>query len=436
MSTMDMNNVEFIGFIDAAYTRVPFAGDRKSNYIDLPNTNYDPIEGQRVLEDQLELLASLERYGLDGACFSEQHNGPIGLWGNPMIAAGWLAARTERIKIVVNGPLLNAYKNPIRLAEEIAAVDTITGGRLMLGFPMGHGMQHHSHAINSATARERHREAHDLVTKALREPGPFEWQGKHFHVPYVNLWPRPMHDIEFILPGGGSLETLQLAAQRRYTYQNALSPLPAMVKTMERFRDLCREEGYEPDPRQSAVVVNLHVAETDAEARREVENLILWDYQNFFRSVTHDNFPPGYVSEKSLRAMRSGGYRSTAPEDMNYDMLVENRWLIAGSPETVRETLQDTIEQLGTGRVILGFTSGIKPRWMVDKTLQLFSEQVLPHFRSRGRALVDEAERAGYTNRLEYAVKRRSDAPVPTAIKNGERIDATRAHLEGVDARV
>lgn len=436
MTTLDMNDVEFIGFIDAAYPKVPFAGNRKSNYIDLPNTNYDPIEGQRVMEDQLQLLASLERYGFDGAAFSEQHNGPIGLWGNPMIAAGWLAARTERIKIVVNGPLLNAYKNPVRLAEEIAAVDTMSGGRLMLGFPMGHGMQHHSHAINPATARERHREAHDLVTKALREPGPFEWKGKYFNVPYVNLWPRPMHDIEFILPGGGSLETLQLAAQRRYTYQNALSPLPAMVKTMERFRELCREEGYEPDVRQSAALINVHVAETDAEARREVENLILWDYQNFFRSVTHDNFPPGYVSEKSLRAMRSGGYRSTAPEDMNYDMLLENRWLIAGSPETVREALQDTIEQLGTGRVLLGFTTGVKPRWMVDKTLQMFAEEVLPHFRGRGRSLADEQPRAGYANRLEYGIRRAPNQPAPAAMRDGQLIDVTRGHLDGVNAAI
>ncbi|CAG7600274.1 hypothetical protein ACFPZL_11240 [Leucobacter soli] len=60
---------------------------------------------------------------------------------------------------------------------------------------------------------------------------------------------------------------------------------------MGRFRDLCREEGYEPDPRQTAALFNVHVAESDAEARREVENLILWDYQNFFRSVAHDNFP-------------------------------------------------------------------------------------------------------------------------------------------------
>ncbi|MEU3617964.1 LLM class flavin-dependent oxidoreductase [Streptomyces sp. NPDC006872] len=431
-----MSEVEFLGFVDNTYPNVPYAGKRKSNYIDLPNSHYDPIEGQRVMETQLELLASLERYGLDGAVFSEQHNGPIGLLGNPMLAGAWLAARTERIKIVVNGPLLNAYQNPVRLAEEIAMVDTMSKGRLMVGFPMGHGMQHHSTGINPATARERHREAHDLLVKALRDPGPFEWQGKYFNIPYVNLWPRPMHDLEFIMPGGGSLETLKLAAERRYTYQNALAPWPSMVKTLERFRELCREAGYEPDPRQSAAVISVHVAETDKTARREVEALELWNYQNYFRSVSHDNFPPGYVSVASLRAARSGGYRSTPITEMTYDDLLENRWLISGSPETVTARLSEAVEELGAGRIIMSVSNGIKPRWMVDKSLGLFAEQVLPHFRPSGKPLSAGTELPGYTTNLEYAVKRRKDAPAPTAARDGYLIDVTKADLDGVDARV
>lgn len=432
-----MTAVEFLGFVDNAYPHVPYAGERKSNYITLPNEHFDPIEGQRVVNRQLELLASLEGYGFDGAVFSEQHNGPIGLWGNPMMAAGWLAARTSHMKIVVNGPLINAYQNPIRLAEEIASADLMTGGRLVLGFPMGHGMQYHSTGMNPGTARERHREAHDLLVKALREPGPFAWEGKHFNIPYVNLWPKPLQtELDCILPGGGSLETLKLAAQRRYSYQNALAPLESMRKTLERFRDLCREEGYEPAPKQSAAVINVHVAETDEVARREVESLELWNYQNFFRSPMHDNFPPGYISISSLRAARAGGYRSTPISEMTYDDLLENRWLIAGSPQTVTDLLADTVERLGLGRVVLGLTTGIKPRWMVDKMLALFSEEVLPHFRPDGKPLWADQQLPGASTSLEYAVRRRQDAPAPTAVKDGYLIDVSRAHLEGVDARI
>lgn len=427
-----MSDIEFLGLVDNAYVNVPYAGERKSNYINLPNTHYDPIEGQRALMQSLETVVSLEKYGLDGGGFSEQHNGPIGLWGNPMTAIAWVAARTQHMKLLVNGPVINNYLTPIRLAEEIAAIDTMSNGRLVLGLPMGHGMQYHSTGMNPATARERHAEAHDLLIKALYDDGPFEWKGKHFHVPYVNLWPRPAHRIDFILPGGGSIETQQLAAKRRYTYQSVLSPLDVMAKNMERFRDFCRAEGYEPDPRQSAAVFSLHVAETDEIARKELEPYEEWAYQNFFRSPSHDNFPPGYVSVSSMRAMR-GGYRSRPMNEMTYDDLMENKWILAGSPQTVTEQLHTVVEKLGLGRVILGITTGLKPQWMVDKMLTLFSEEVLPHFRTNGKPLATLDDRAGYDTRLEYAVKRRKEHAVPTILRGNQLLDATKVRIDGVD---
>ena len=314
-------------------------------------------------------------------------------------------------------------------------LDTVSNGRLVVGLPMGHGMQYHSTGMNPATARSRHREAHDLLVKALYEEGPFEWKGDHFHIPYVNLWPRPTRQIPMMLPGGGSVETQQLAAQRRYAYQCVLSPMAVMEKNMNRFRDFCREEGYEPDPTQSAAVLSIHVAESDAIARKEVEYMEEWGYQNFFRSPFHDNFPPGYVSEASLRGMKSG-YRSTPMEDMTFDLLTENRWLIAGSPQTVTDQLGEVIERLGLGRVIMALTTGIKPQWMIDKVLTLFSEEVLPHFRPNGQPLVTEADRTGYSNRLEYVSKRRPDREVPTMRRGDHLYDATKAGLEGVDAVV
>ncbi|HWH25125.1 MAG TPA: LLM class flavin-dependent oxidoreductase [Pseudolysinimonas sp.] len=432
MSTSDIaaRGIEFFGFIDGAYKNVPWAGERKSNYIDLTNKYYDPIEGQRALSNQLDVLEDLEEYGFDGAVFSEQHNGPIGLGANPMLAGAWLAARTNRMKIVVNGPIINAYQSPVRLAEEIAILDTMTKGRLVFGLPMGHGMQHHSIGINPATARARMAEAHDLLYAALYNDGPFEWKGDFFNIPYVNIWPRPTHKIETILPGGGSLETLQRAAKYRYCYQNALSPRASMVKTMERFRELCREEGYEPTPTQSAALFTVHVAETDAQARREVEELELWNYQNFFRSPGHDNFPPGYVSAASVRAMRGGGYRSTPVHELKYDELLENHWLIAGSPETVTRMLTESIEELGIGRALLGFTTGIKPKWLTDKSISLFAEEVMPKFRAdKGKPLVTQEDMTGYRTASEYAALRRPGAHPPTAEVNGVLKDVSRSYL-------
>lgn len=417
---MGTSDITFHVMIDGAYANVPHSTERASNYINLPNSHYEPHIGQRALEDQLETLVAMERYGYDGVMVSEQHNGPIGLWGNPMIAGTWLAARTNRIKIVVNGPILNRYQNPVALAEEVASLDTLSRGRLVLGLPMGHGMQYHSMGvINPATARRRYREAHDLFIKALTHEGPFSWNGEFFNVPYVNLWPRPMRKPEIMIPGGGSVETLELVAKHRYGYQPVLSPRATILKTLERLRELCRAEGYEPAPSQFAQYMSIHVAETDEQARREVERHELWSYQNFFRSPQHDNFPPGYVSAKSMRGILSaGGYRSTPLDQMSLDEIEANHWCIYGSPETVAEKLRASLDESGAGTVVLAGNFGTKPRWLAEKSLGLFAEQVLPKFKSE----IPSDGLHGYSSRAQFGTMRSEDLIEPTVILGGEKV--------------
>jgi alkanesulfonate monooxygenase SsuD/methylene tetrahydromethanopterin reductase-like flavin-dependent oxidoreductase (luciferase family) len=425
-----MPDYEFNVVLDGAYPNVPYAPKRKSNYIDLPNENFDPVVGQHVLEDLLETMISLDGLGFDGVIVTEQHNGPIGSLGNPMLAAAYVAARTQRIRIGVVGPLINDYLTPLRLAEEISTLDAMTRGRLFFGLPLGHGMQHHSTGVmNPGRARRRLLEAHELLVAAFTRPGPFEWQGEFFHVPYVNLWPKPLQQPypPVFVPGGGSVETLSLVAKYRYTYQAALSPRPALLRTAQKLRECCEEEGYEMDPRQLALVVSVHVAETDAQARREVEAHELWAYQNFFRSPMHDNFPPGYVSEASLRRSMAGGYRSTPISELTYDQIIEQGWLVAGSPETVANQLAELLEEMGAARLVLGMNPGSKPRWLAQKSTTLFAEEVIPRLRPGG--VRDEAI-AGYRTSAEYGARRPRDVPTPTAsLGAGGLVDVATAHV-------
>ncbi|GAA1654546.1 LLM class flavin-dependent oxidoreductase [Georgenia ruanii] len=437
---MTTHDVEFIGAIESGYPNVPYGPDRHSRslYVDLPNGEYyDPIAGQKALETQLENLVHLEKLGFDGVTLTEQHNGPIGLGPNSMVSAAWLAAHTDRAKIVVGGPLINAYQSPIRLAEEIALVDTLSKGRLVIGLPMGLGQQYHSLGMNPATARERHAEGYELLTRALTEPGPFTWRGKFFNQNYVNIWPRPAHPVELYLPSGGSLETLQVAARRRIGYQSVLSDWNTIAKTLEKFRDLCRAEGYEPDPRQSSAVIEVHVAETDEIARREYEGIALWNYQNYFEGTLEDSFPPGYTSARSYRAILGSGY-GLDTKAMTYDDLLEQNWAVAGSPATVREKLEEFIDKTGVGRLILTFSLGAKKDWLLRKTTTIFAEEVLPHFRSTGLPLSesDQRTRYGYRTALEYAASVRRDVPTPTIVKDGYYQDAWKYRQEGTDARI
>ncbi|WP_040167380.1 LLM class flavin-dependent oxidoreductase [Microbacterium gorillae] len=434
---MTTEPVEFFVSLESGYLNVPFAGERphESILVDVPGTHYDPLGGQRALETMLETYLRVEKMGFDGTLHTEQHNGSLGMTPSSLMGAAWLAARTDRIKIGVVGPIMNSYRSPVRLAEEIAIADTLARGRLVVGLPFGLGSTYHGLGMNPATGRARQLEAQELLAKALRDPGPFAWRGRFFNHEYVNVWPRPMHDVEFQLPGGGSKETLELAARLRYAYQPHANSLEELARSLEKFRDECRRQGYEPSPRQSVAVLNVHVAETDAIAKAEIEDLTLWYMQNYVAARENDLFPPGYTSPQSIRAIRASGMFEGFP-DLTYDGLVESKTIISGSPERVIEAIEELIETTGVGRVVLTFSAGEKPRWMLEKTLGIFAEQVLPHFRKNGRPLSDEEPTYGYGTSLEYAANRRTDVLPVMAEKDGYLIDVERSRFDPEGARI
>ena len=83
------------------------------------------------------------------------------------------------------------FDNPIRLAEELAEIDMISGGRLVSGFVRGTGVESLATNTNPLHNRERFEEAHDLVVKTWTTPGPFRWEGNHYHFRVVNPFQVP-----------------------------------------------------------------------------------------------------------------------------------------------------------------------------------------------------------------------------------------------------
>lgn len=379
-----MSEVEFFALCDVAYPWVPPAAPKT---IDIPGELYDREAGRRAIAEIGDTARLVERLGFDGGLVTEQHGGSVGLVSNAMVAATWMAASTTALKIAAVGPLLNGYMTPIRLAEEIALVDNLSGGRLIVGLPMGIGSQYHAYGVTDpSVARGRYREAHDLLLDALRRPGPFAWEGDHFDVPYVNVWPKPIQEPcpEVWIPAAGSRESLGLAAERGHTYMQVLVPRGQQRRNSALFRELCQQSGYEPSANQIAWVGSVYVAETDEQARLEFEAVQSWIYQTLHLSF-QDSFPPGHVSTGSLRGLLThGGYRvgDEEPAAMTWEKAIEERWLIAGSPATVTARLEEVVTELGAGRVVLD--AACMPMWMKEKSLTLMAEHVLPAFRPDG----------------------------------------------------
>ena len=193
-----------------------------TSWVTFSNSHYDPVEGQNLYNRYLDELEYAEKLGFDGVCVNEHHQNAYGTMPSPNVMAAMLARRTSKVKIGVIGNGLPLRDHPLRVAEEIAMLDVVTGGRIISGFVRGIGCEYYSMGVNPTYSNERFREAHDLIIKSWTDPGPFRWEGKHYEVRYVNVWPRPLQKPHppIWIPGFGSKETIEWCAHpdRKYTY--------------------------------------------------------------------------------------------------------------------------------------------------------------------------------------------------------------------------
>ncbi len=352
-------------------------------WITCPNRLFDPALGTALYNRYLDELVYADQLGFDGVCVNEHHQNAYGLMPSPNLMAAALARQTTRVRIAVVGNALPLYDPPTRVAEEFAMIDNLSGGRLIAGMVVGGGPEYYSFSINPAEARERFAEAHDLVIRAWTEPGPFEFIGKHYKIRYVNSWPRPVQQPhpEVWIPGAGSLETVEFVARHRYAYMGIpyfhISVFERMFGLM---RQACEREGYEADPLQLGWLVPIFVAETDAEARRRYEDHFWYFVKRLLPGISIS--PPGYTSVRSLENIMKGG-ASFAEFLESWEEVVEGRYAIVGSPETVLEALSENVERLGVGNLLGLFQLGTLGPEETRRNLELFATEVAPGLRAR-----------------------------------------------------
>ena len=192
----------------------------RSVWVDIPSSLYDPVKGHALYNIYLDELEYAEQLGFDGIGVNEHHANAYGLMPSPNIMAAALARRTSNAALVVLGNSIALYNPPIRVAEEFAMLDVISGGRLLAGFPVGTSMDtNYCYGDIPALTRERYAEAHELIMRAWREAEPFAFNGRYTKLRYANCWPKPIQSPPPIfIPGGGSLETYDFCLDYDYVY--------------------------------------------------------------------------------------------------------------------------------------------------------------------------------------------------------------------------
>ncbi len=232
---------------------------------------YDPEIGERSFQNAIKQAVVAEQLGFDGISVAEHHYAAIPMNPNPMVMAGALSQRLQRVKIALLGPTI-PLTNPVRVAEEFAMVDNLTGGRLVAGMLRGTPNEFATYGINPDETRAQYEEGIELILKALTEPQPFGWQGRHYQYRTISIWPRPLQQPRPpVFVSGISQESGRIAARLRLNMGIAFAPVPLAAQFTTFYREQAAKAGWEPTSDNVLYRGYIHVAETDEKAHKEVD---------------------------------------------------------------------------------------------------------------------------------------------------------------------
>ena len=358
--------------------------DHGTVWVNLPNSNFDPVKGHKLYNRYLDELEYGEELGFDVLAVNEHHQTAYGLMPSPIVTASALARRTKRAKIAILGSALPLREHPLMIAEEHAMIDVISGGRLISGFVRGIGAEYHTFGVNPTFSHDRFHEAHDLIVRAWTEPGPFAFQGRHYNVQYVNLWPRPYQKPHppIWIPSQGSKETIDWAAHRdrRYTYLQTFSPANVVQRYLKMYRDTCRSFGYEAEDRQLGWAVPVYVAATDEAARAEAKPHFEAFRNVFLKMPVEMLLPPGYTSRESLKNVMKA--KAAIFGDITLEKSIELGLIVCGSPATARQALESYWKDMRFGNLLVLCQFGTLPADLTRRNMELFAREVMPAVKS------------------------------------------------------
>lgn len=334
----------------------------------------DPARDGIVIDETLREASLSDELGVDVIWLAEHHFDGICAYVDPISFAGALATSTRHSKIGF-AVVQTALHHPIRLAEQLAILDNITKGRLVVGLGRGSSYNIYDYqgfGIDHHEAQERLEEAEQILLTAWTQEA-FKHHGKYWDLDVPMLRPRPYtrpHPT-IIRAASGEASMLELARDGRPFLMNVQS-MAVTRRRVELYRKTMRESGYDEETiagnlAECWVWRNVLVAETEAEAER----------------VGVPAFQAMVESRAALRnrIFRETGLRIAVPEsDLPSARASVEHGFIHGSPARVAEAMAE-IDRLGIGGVIASFRLGPMPHETAANSLKLFMTEVAPTLR-------------------------------------------------------
>ncbi|HEY3978289.1 MAG TPA: LLM class flavin-dependent oxidoreductase [Streptosporangiaceae bacterium] len=362
---------------------------------------FDPERAQRSHGRMLELCQVADETGFDWVTLAEHHYSEHMMMPSPMLLAAELSQRLRRARIAVLGVAI-PLANPVRVAEEYALLDLMTGGRLaMAGFLRGTPNEYLTYGTDVAHSREMYEEGIELVVAAWTTPVAFGWEGRHYQNRLVSIWPRPVQQPHPpVLVSGNSPDSADFAARHRFSIGLAFLPPHVAVRAAAHFREAAAAAGWAAAPEHIVYRTFAYVAATDEQAQRDCAEHGFGAlstlggglaaqapgasrYADALADVGrryNGPAPAGRPAGPPAGGAPPGGARpGGAPPGLMPGGRI--RPPLCGSPETVAGQVAELRASMGAGVLDLILYNDALPHELARESVRLFGTEVIPRTR-------------------------------------------------------
>jgi alkanesulfonate monooxygenase SsuD/methylene tetrahydromethanopterin reductase-like flavin-dependent oxidoreductase (luciferase family) len=306
---------------------------------------------------------------------------------SPNLMAAALARRTRDVAIIVLGNSIALYNPPVRVAEEMAMLDCLSGGRIVAGIPVGSSADtNFAYGMTPAILRDRYYEAEELIVRAWTEAQVFSFNGRFTQLRYVNVWPRPIqkpHPPVWV-PGGGSIETWGWTLRKDYVYcYLSYSGYKKGQTVMDGYWRTAAEMGAELNPYRTGFLQLVVAGASESEVAERYGPHIEYFFNKMLHIYPGFQEAPGYRTVETVKARLLGQTTKAwdRPPDMSWKDLVDQGAVVAGTPDQVTEQLEHVARSLRIGHLMLLNQLGSMPHDLAMENIRLCAEQVAPRLR-------------------------------------------------------
>ncbi len=323
----------------------------------------DTLHDSGAYEAFIDYIIAAEKVGFEGMFLVEHHFTGQGQLSASLNLLSYIAAKTTRIRLGT-GVVVLPWHNPVLLAEQVATLDVLSGGRVDLGIGRGYRKEEFAQfCIPLTEAQDRFEECFSLMLKCWQSDERFSYHSKLWNYESIVVEPAPVQRPHPpIWMAGGSPGGIGFISSKNYNLM--LDQLATVQQVKERvglYLDGLDKIGQKRDTTRCVVARSVTIVKTDAERKKALER----------RKETF----------KRIGAIAVHGTPGAAAQPVSQadpDLATDDSALM-GTPQEIVDQI-GALAEAGVGYILITMPT------LTPASMQQFSEEILPHVKNLGPA--------------------------------------------------